>query len=144
MHLMIFFWFKNYFSSMFFCCSSSWFKISAVLIIFSSFLCSCALTMSCWCQFLLLILLCSLLLSLWFFLLLLSLWWRFLLQISHNDFALTMICQHWTQDDFQMMLSTSYSLSSLNCQHVFSSLWTLFQVCLLFFSISSADSSCAD
>ncbi len=129
---------------MFFYCSSSWFKISAVSIISSLFLCFCVSTMSRRRQFLSLILLCSSLLSLWFSLLFLSLWWRFLLQISHNDFALTMICWRWTQDDFQMMSLTLRSFSLLSCQRVFSSSRTLFQVCSLFFSISSADSSCAD
>ena len=143
MHSMISFWFKNHFSSMFSCCSLSWFKISTVLIIFSSSLCSCMLTASRRHQFLSLISLCFSLLSSWFSLLLL-LWWRSLLQISHNDFALMMICWRWTQDDFQMMLLTSRSLSLLSCQRVFSSLQTLFQVCSLSFSVSSADSSCAD
>ena len=144
MHLMISLWFKNRSSSVFFCCSLSWFKISAVLIIFSLFLCSCVLTASCQHQSFSLISLYSSLLSLWFSLLLLSLWWRSLLQISHNNFALTMICQRWIQDDSQLMSLTSRSLSSLSCQRVFSSSWTLFQVCSLSFSVSSADSSCAD
>ncbi len=129
---------------MFFCCSSSWFKISAVSIIFSLSLCSCALTASCRCQSLLLISLCSSLLSSWFSLFLLSFWWKSLLQISYNDFTLTMICQRWTQDDSQMMSSTSRLLSSLSYQCVFSSSWTLFQVCSLSFSVFSADSSCTD
>ncbi len=129
---------------MFFCCSSSWLEISTVLIISSSSLCSCTSTASRQRQFLLLILLCSSLLLSWFSLFLLFLWWRSLLQISHNDFTLTTICWLWTQDDSQMTSSTSRSLSSLNCQHVLSSSWTLFQVCSLSFSVSSADSSCAD
>jgi len=144
MHSMIFLWFKNHFSSMFFYCSSSWLKISAISIISSLFLCSCVSTTSCRRQFLSLILLCSSLLSSWFSLLLLSFWWRSLLQISHNDFALTMICQRWTQDDFQMMSLTLRLFSSLSCQRVFSSSRTLFQICSLSFSVSSADSSCAD
>ena len=144
MHLMISLWFKNRSSSVFFCCSLSWLKISAVSIIFSSSLCSCASTASRWRQFLSFISLCSSLLSSWFSLLLLLLWWRFLLQISYNDFALTTICRRWTQDDFQMMSSTSCSLFSLSCQRVLSSSQTLFQVCSLFFSVSSADSSCVD
>ena len=129
---------------MFFCCSSSWLKISAVLIISSSFLCSCVSTMSCRRQSLSLISLCSSLLLSWFSLLLLLLWWRSLLQTSHNDFTLMTICWCWTQDDFQTMLLISRSLSSLSCQRVLSSSWTLFQVCSLSFSVSSANSSCAD
>ncbi len=144
MHLMISLWFKNHFSSMFFCCFSSWFKILAVLIISLLSLCSCTSIMFRQHQSLSLILLCSSLLSSWFSLLLLSLWWRSLLQISYNDFALMTICWRWIQDNSQMMLLTSCSLSLLSCQCVFSSSWTLFQVCLLSFSVSSADSSCAD
>ncbi len=144
MHLIISLWFKNRFSSVFSCCSLSWFKISAVSIISSSSLCFCILIMSRWCQFLSLISLCSSLLLSWFSLLLFSLWWRSLLQISCNDFALTTICRRWTQNNSQIMSSTSCSLSLLSCQRVLSSLWTLFQVCSLSFSVSSADSSCAD
>ncbi len=144
MHSTISLWFKNHFSSMFFCCSLSWLKISAVLIISSSSLCSCTLTASCRHQSLSLTSLCSLLLSSWFSLLLLSLWWRSLLQISYNNFALMIIYWRWTQDDFQMMSLTSRSLSLLSCRRVLSSSWTLFQVCSLSFSVSSADSSCAD
>ena len=129
---------------MFFYCSSSWLEILTVLIIFSSFLCSCTSTASRRRQSLSLISLCSSLLLSWFSLFLLFLWWRSLLQISHNDFALTMICQCWTQDDFQIMSLTSRSLSSLSCQRVLSSSWTLFWVYSLSFSVSSADSSCAD
>jgi len=134
---------KLFFFSVFLC-SSSWFKISAVSIISSSSLYSYVLTASCWRQSFSFISLCFSLLSSWFSLLLLSLWWRSLLQISCNDFALTTICWRWTQDDFQMMSLTSCSLSSLSCQHIFSSSWTFFQVYSLFFSVSSADSSCAD
>ncbi len=144
MYLMISLWFKNRFSSMFFYYSSSWLKISAVSIIFSSSLCSCVLTASRRRQSLSLISLCSSLLLSWFSLFLLSFWWRSLLQISYNDFALMMICQRWTQDDFQMMSLTSCSLFLLSCRRVFFSSWTLFQVCSLSFSVSSADSSCAD
>ena len=129
---------------MFFYCSLSWFEISAVSIISSLSLCSCTLTTSCRRQSLTLISLCSLLLLSWFSLLLLSLWWRFLLQISYNDFTLTTICRRWIQDDFQMMSLTSRSLSSLNCQCVLSSSRTFFWICSLSFSVSSADSSCAD
>ncbi len=141
---MISLWFKNRFSSVFFCCFLSWLEISAVLIIFSSFLCSCMSTASRRRQFLSLTSLCSSLLSSWFSLLLLSLWWRSLLQISHNDFTLMMIYWRWTQDDFQMISLTSRSLSLLSCQRVLSSSRTLFQVCSLSFSVSSADSLCAD
>ena len=144
MRLTISLWFKNRFSSVFSCCSLSWLEISAVSIISSSSLCSCASTASRRRQSLSLISLCSSLLSSWFSLLLLLLWWRSLLQISHNDFALTTICRRWTQDDFQMMSSTSRSLSSLSCQRVFSSSRTIFRVCSLSFSVSLADSSCAD